>query len=256
MTLQLDNIYGMLLIFVRTGALFIAVPVFGGAEIPAYVSIGLGLAESAMLLPLCPAVPMAGAHATTLLIAMGCEFFLGLMMGMALMAVFSGIEFAAETITNEIGLLRAQAFNPSSEDGGQGGGVSSLLYYFSLMIFLAVGAHRMAILALARSFDALPAGCMSTGNITISTLTYFTTQIFVLGLLMSAPFIAVNFLINATFSLLGKVAPKMNVFVVSFSVRILAGLAVLATTAMLLAHYVSEQFTQAPDRMLEIIVGR
>lgn len=256
MIIHLDNVYGLMLIFVRTEALFMAVPTLGGSSIPVQVRVGLGMLVSAILLPLTPAVSFLSADASTIIIAMGYELLIGLMMGMAMHGVLSSISFAADTITNEIGLIRAETLNPSSGDMSQGGGVNTLFFYFGITIFLAMGIHRQVILALAQSFRALPAGCLNTSGFSLDSLMYITKQIFVVGILMSAPFIAVNFLINITFSLLGKVAPKMNVFVISFSVRILAGVAVLASTGALIAHYMEAEFADIPARMLESILGR
>jgi flagellar biosynthesis protein FliR len=255
MIIHLDNIFSLMLIFVRTMALFICVPVLGGSSIPVFVRVGLGMLVSAILLPIAPAVSMAGADFSALLVAMLYEFMVGLMMGMTVTAIMSSIAFATDSITNEIGLMRVENFDPTS-DMAQGGGIDTMIFYFSLVVFMAMGMHREVILALAQSFQALPAGCLVTKGMSIEALTHVTSQIFVIGILMSAPFIAVNFMVNTVFSILGKVAPKMNVFFVSFPIRIMIGLAVLASTVTLLAHYIESEYSMIPSRMSELILGR
>jgi flagellar biosynthetic protein FliR len=167
MNIELDNVYGLMLIFVRTGALFMAVPVLGGAMIPVQSRVGLGLLTAVVLLPICPAAPLVGVNSMSVLLAMIYEFLIGMIMGLAVQCVFSCVQFAADTITNEVGLLRAETFDPTSGDAGQGGGMTTLLYYFSLMIFLAMGIHRQVITALAQSFRALPAGGMYTKGLSV-----------------------------------------------------------------------------------------
>ena len=256
MIIHLDNVYSLLLIFVRTETLFIAVPVLGGSSVPIQMRVALGMMVSAILLPICPAAPLASGDASVLLVAMLYEFLIGLTMGLAVSAVISSISFASETIVNEIGLMRVETLDPTSGGGGAGGGINTLLFYFSMVVFLAMGMHRQVILALAQSFRALPAGCLNTHGMSLDVVLSVTTQIFVVGILMSAPFIAINFLINTTFSILGKVAQKMNVFAVSFSVRIMVGISVLAATVTLLAHYIEFEFSFIPTRMLELVLGR
>ncbi len=255
MNFELENIYGLMLTFTRTGALMLAVPVLGGNIVPTQIRVALGLLLAVAMMPLTPEVNLYGAKVTTLALNLLFELFVGILMGLAVQGVFSCINFASETITNEIGLLRSESFDPSSSSGA-GTGLGALFYYFSLTVFLTLGIHRDVIHALAQSFQALPAGCLNTSGVSFNTLMHVTNQIFIIGLLMSAPFIAINFLVNTTFSLLGKVAPKMNVFVVSFSVRILAGISALSFTATLLAHYMGSEFYEIPNRMLDMVLRR
>lgn len=255
MTIGLDNVFGLLLIFVRVETLVMAVPTLGGTSIPVQIRVGLGMILAAILLPVVPVAPMGNVTSSGLIVAMLYEFLIGLAMGMAVHGVMACISFAADTIVNEIGLMRVETFNPA-DNTSSGGSISTLLYYFSLMIFLGLGMHRQVIAAVAQSFIALPAGCLDVSGLSFNALLYITNQIFIVGILMSAPFIAINFIINAVFSLLGKIAPKMNVFVISIPARVLAGTAVLATTLTLLGHYMESEFTAIPARMLEIILGR
>jgi flagellar biosynthesis protein FliR len=254
MTIQLDNVFGLVLIFVRTETLIIAVPTLGGTSIPVQIRVGLGMMISAILLTVVPVAPLTGIGTAGLVEAMLYEFLIGLGMGMAVHGVMSCISFAADTIVNEVGLLRVETFNPA-DNTSSGGSISTMLYFFSLMVFLGLGMHRQVILALAQSFYALPAGCMNVSGLSLDALLYITKQIFIVGILMSAPFIAINFLVNIVFSLLGKISPKMNVFVISMPVRILAGTAVLLSTITLLAHYMEAEFTAVPARMLEVVLG-
>jgi flagellar biosynthetic protein FliR len=255
MHLELDNVYSLLLIFVRIETVLMFVPVLGGTSIPVQIRVGLGMMIAVVLLPVTPTAPLAGNSTPVIVLAMGYEILIGLVMGVAIAGVISAVSFASETITNEVGLLRAQTFG--ADDGGEsGGGINTLLFYFAILLMLASGVHRQIIRAVAESFQALPAGCMNTSGMSLESMLFVTGRVFVVGVLMSAPFIAVNFLVNVTFSLMGKIAPKMNVFVVSFPIRILAGLAALAATGSLLAHYVEVEFSQVPGRMLELVLGR
>ena len=70
---------------------------------------------------------------------------------------------------------------------------------------------------------------------------------------MSAPVIAVNFVVVLTFAVLGRVAPSINAFTESYSARILAGLAVLGLTFGLAAQYMLGYLEKAPDLMLQLV---
>ena len=70
---------------------------------------------------------------------------------------------------------------------------------------------------------------------------------------VSAPLVAVNFVVTLTFAILGKAAPAIQVFSESFAVRIVAGLMVLGLTFRLVAQLAFDRFQEAPELMLRLV---
>lgn len=251
MILSLETIIATFLVFIRAGAFLLSVPLFSGMIVPRTVRVAIALLFAMLVAPIVPAVAQP-THYIDMFIVGGSEMLVGLLMGMAVRAVFATVDFAGYIIGMEIGLMRSTSLNPLS-DFSSSGTVGVVLFYLAVLIFLVTEMHHQVLAAFVRSFSYVPIGATVISSNALSSLLEVTGRIFLLGMLMSAPFIAVNFLINTTFALMGRVSPKMNVFMISFAVRIMAGLAVLVSTATLVSHYIFQHFEAAPQSALNLL---
>ena len=154
-------------------------------------------------------------------------------------------------ISYEIGLMASNSVNPLL--GSSDATITTLLYYFSLLIFFVAGIHYDVIKAFIMSFEILPIGNFFLSANPMQEFVGEVSRVFVIGTLMAAPFIAFNFLVNVSFAVLGKAVPKMNVFMTSFSVRILGGLILLVSCLLLLTSYILDNSRRSVEAMLGII---
>ena len=79
-----------------------------------------------------------------------------------------------------------------------------------------------------------------------------SSQIFSIALQMSAPMIAISFVVTLLFSILGRAVPQMNVFTESFSVRTLIGLAVFGLTLNLMAQHLLSFLRHMPEDLMRV----
>ncbi|MBL62884.1 MAG: hypothetical protein CMI30_05680 [Opitutae bacterium] len=251
MIIETEGILVAILVFLRTGAFFLGIPLFAGEMVPVRVRVGFGLMLALMLNQYAPADLELATHYLGLILLAMNEVCIGLMMALVIRLVFFAIQFAGHVISYEIGLMASNSVNPLL--GSSDSTITSLLYYFGLLLFFVTGIHYDVLTALAGSLQAMPVGEFLMSTNPVEEFVRMTTQVFIIGTLMSAPFIAMNFLVNIAFAVLGKAVPKMNVFITSFAVRILCGLLLLVSCALLITSYIVETGRQSAGSALLLV---
>ncbi len=249
MIIELDHIVAAFFVLLRTGAFFFGLPYMVGKIIPVQVRAALALCLTVLLLPFVPVeldMAFASHYLGAILIGTN-EILIGLLMGFTVRLVFYGLEVAGHVTSMEIGLIRNESLNPF---GVQGSVISSLLFYFALILFFTTGLNYMVLTAFSESFHLLPIGTPLFHIHSFDDFLAETSDIFLIGLLIAAPFIAVSLSINLVLAVLGKAAPKINVFMTSFAVRILAGMSLFISSILLLKAYILEYLYKIPGNML------
>ena len=251
MTIEAEEIIVWVLVFLRTGAFFLGIHLFAGKLIPKKIRTAFALLLSILINPLVPAnLDLAYNFAGAILLSLN-EVCIGLLLAMTVRMVFFAVELAGHLISYEIGLMASNSVNPLL--GSTDATITTLLYYFTLLIFFVAGIHYDVLRAFTLSFEILPIGKNFLSANPMVEFVMEVSHVFELGVLIAAPFIAMNFLINISFAVLGKAVPKMNVFMTSFAIRILSGLVLLVSSILLISSYVLHSSKRSVSIMLEII---
>jgi len=234
----------------RASALLIVLPLFVVRSIPRTLRVAFAALLGWIVMPYAAGGVSVPESLLAVVLLVAKEVSIGLLMGLAVRLVFFALDIATQILSVEIGLNPAPEFN--SDAGIAGNPLGTGLFYLGLLIFVS-GAHYAVFFAFARSFELVPPGLQAPDGRFVGVVVQHTSRLFTLGLLMSAPVMATNFLVNLTFSVLGRVVPRMNVFVISFSARIAAGLSMLALSIGLIAHYIIQELDAAPELMLHFL---
>jgi len=219
------NASTFLFVMVRTNAILMAAPIYGAFNVPMPVKAGFGLLLSLILTPLTAHVPMPeGGLALALSIA--GEIVIGASIGLAIRFVFTGIEFAGQLASFQMGLGMAQAYDPINS--AQITVIGKMMSILTILTFLSLNGHLMMIMALKRSFDVIPPYGLAFSGALMENMILFSKEIFILAVKFAAPVVAILIFINAALGIMARIVPQLNMFAVGFAVTIPVGLLMLA----------------------------
>ncbi len=112
--------------------------------------------------------------------------------------------------------------------------------------------HHWVLVGFERTYMVLPIGGAHLNAELFSILLAQISHIFVVALEIAAPVLAVSFIVTVVFGVLSRAVPQMNVFVLSFSFRIVGGLIVFGFTLQLAAQHVINYLNRLPDDLLNL----
>ncbi len=239
-----------MMVFARVGALLAVFPLFATQNIPVQVRLALGALVSFMIAPGLPPLAHVPSSFGGLIQLLLMEVAAGLLLGFVSRILFYILEFAGNIIASEMGMNWGATLNPLSHTRSEAPGL--MLFYLGAMAFLTLDMHQWVLRAFQRSYQMLPVGGAHLGPALFNDIIARTSQLFLLGLLIAAPVIAVSFLINLVFSVLGRAVPQMNVFIESFSFRVLAGLMVFGLSLNVMAQHVVNYLRRLPEDFLRV----
>jgi len=247
--MSVDYLLTWMFVFLRGLGVLLQLPVLAGRPLPVTVRLGLGVCLATLLAGVIPQSTVPSTLPELGFMAAG-EVVLGLVLGFIARLAFAAVEMAGRLMSSEIGLSATPGMGvpePSTEP------LAALLTSLALVLFFLLGGHHALLEAFAKSFQLAHAGRATLSPVAAEVLIEGCGHVIELGVRMAAPFIAMNFLVTLAFSALGRMVPKMNVFIMSFSVRAIAGLALLGVSGSLIARYLYIEFANAPVEMLRVI---
>jgi len=233
--------------FLRALALFAALPVLGGRNVPTRVRIALAafiaLAAQPSLAGLSDTsqVPLASPTAV-LLVAQ--QLVIGLSLGFAVRLVFAAVEFAGEIIGLQMGLNFAGFFDPLSASAA----TATSRFFGTLVawLFIVINGHLLVIGALVQSFAVFPVGPEPLAFLREMQPHRWGAEIFSTGLWIALPLITLLLFVNIVLGAVSRVAPQINIFAIGFPVTLGLGLLGMLLTLPMMG----QPFTMALERLL------
>lgn len=240
-----------LLAFARFAGFFVQAPIFGSHHFDKKVLVALAATMSIVLFPELKLPPTFTFEIVPYFLMVATQVVTGLVIGFVSFMIMAAAQFGGEMLDVQMGLSVASSFDPAT--GSTVNMMRRMKFYLAMILYLIMDGHHFLIRAIYQSFDLIPVTGMNlTGNV-ITQCVVLTGQIFYLGLQISAPALAALFVTQVALGLLARVAPQMNVFMLSFPLNIAIGLSLICASMYVLFMTYHNLFDQNYRDVMAIV---
>jgi flagellar biosynthetic protein FliR len=242
------------LVLARIGALVAVAPVFGSAAVPWRFRGALAVVLALFVTPLeaGKATELPGNMADFLVLA-GADALIGLILGLGVLVLFSGLQVAGQLISQMSGTQLGDVLDPGL--GASVPTVSRLLYYVTLAVFLAIGGHRQVLAALLDTFVSLPAGQGASSPAFTAAITSVLAQSFELGIRVAAPAVVALLLTTLVLGMVARTLPQLNIIALGFGLNSMVTFVALGVSLGAVAWLFQDQLTPMLETVLIAVRG-
>jgi len=235
MTLRFDTgwLLATLLLSLRVAAATMLAPVLGPTQVPGTVRVLIAVAFAAALV-----AALSGAQIDTgsldsmpaVAAAAAVELFIGASLSFGFLAAYAATQVAGRALDIQIGFGAGAVLNPATQNLSPL--LGTLFGMVAIAVFLAMDGHHVLLRALAHSAQSAPPGTFPASP-DWEALLRQSGVMFVFGLALAAPVMLGLLLADLALAVLARSMPMLNVFVLSFTVKVVLGITGLAASIRL-----------------------
>ena len=235
----IGKLLGFAMVMTRISAFFLVAPIFGTPSIPQTMKVSAIVLLSVFFSLINPPVAAAQqASAIQAMLLLGSEATYGLALGVITGVLFATVQLAGRIAEDQMGLTMAEMLDPLT--GEQSLPIATLLELVFTIAFLAANGHHLLLKVMHHSFELFPAGQIPSIATLTGNIYEATTMMLTAALQLAAPILAALLVLLVILALLAKVVPEMEIFFISFPLRIAVGLIMLIAMMPFIDDFVSE----------------
>ena len=231
--------HGLLIAF-RIGGLMTFAPFFSNASVPWRVRAVVTLLITWALVPIYGSTPPAG---TSPVRAIAGELAVGFALGLSTQFVFEAAMLAGQITGMQVGYSLVNLIDPTTEVDTP---VLSVFHQLmAVLLFLSFNGHHWMLRSVAKSFDYMPAGSAISAMAGTSAVLEGAKVIFVAGVQLAAPVLAVTVLTDVALAFLGRAMPQLPVLFVGLTLKMWLAFAVVIASVTLWPRLFAGYFQNA-----------
>jgi flagellar biosynthetic protein FliR len=221
---QGETVISFLLLFVRISFLLALLPLFSNMSIPTTAKAGLSLYLSFIFYFSVPPPELPDSW-FAIGVAILSELLFALIAGLILNIAIYMLTYAGEHISLMMGFSMATVFDYQTSVSMPM--ISQFLSFFALMMLFAFDGHHMMLLFFHESLTSVPLGGFMMADGLFDYVVEAFKNLFVMGLSIAFPILALSLLSDIIFGMLMKTMPQFNLLVIGYPIKIGIGFIVL-----------------------------
>ena len=167
------------------------------------------------------------------------ETLVGITIGTIASMPLVGLQMGGYLMGYQMGLSLAQSFNPEFETSADV--LGQVMFYMGTALFIVIGGVDALFYALAATFDHVPPGGYTPGAGPLAMVIGAMTASIELALRVSAPLVAIAFIVQLAMGFIMKTMPQINVMTIGFAIKIVLSLALLVWCVGIVADVSAEE---------------
>lgn len=242
--LLVGKVFIFMMVLTRITTFFLVAPIFGTDSLPATMKIAATLMLSfffSIVNPQSAPAGFSGAEhgaAIQAILLLGGEAAYGVALGAVANIIFSALKLGGRIIEDQMGLTMAQIVDPFSEEPGAP--LASIMEMLFIVAFLSANGHHLLIKVIQRSYELFPAGKIPTITMLAGNMLEATTVMLIAALRLSAPILSALLVLLVALAILSRIVPEMDIFFISFPLRILLGFILVVAMSPFINEFVGE----------------
>lgn len=186
----------------------------------------------------------------------GTELMLGLILGLGVVVILTGLQLAGETFDQQTGTALSEIFNPALGTSiSPTGQLFFLMGTTAILTMSPLDGHLMMLSSLLKTFEVLPVGMASMDVASLDLIRHLMSQSMVIAIQIAAPLLAAMALLSVTMGFLGYTVPQINVLVLGFPIRAVLSMLILTVTLSGATESILESFADAMNQLTTTIIS-
>jgi flagellar biosynthetic protein FliR len=244
--MAIEGLMAFVLVLVRVSCIMVFLPFLGGGTVPRVIKVAAALAVSMALFPAAAVhLPLNSWQPVEYVLFIAAEALFGALIGLSAAFIFSGMRVAGEVLGSQMGMGLAEAADPMSNE--ETSPLGTFCEVVGVLVFFAVNGHHMMLEAIGQSFANWPLGAFLSPGFFQTVTVDAAAGGLLLAVQLAAPLLVLMLLVSLIMALMARLVAEVNVLIISFPLRIgagLVGLTLFVPTLVSAAGSVARQMGQ------------